>query len=243
MNLTFENLAVGYRARGRRVRCVARSLFGALAEGKRFVLLGANGSGKTTLLRTLAGLLTPLEGTITLAGKPLSSFSPSARARIFSLYLGANGIFPGLTVKELLEISLSRERQAKERIATIVEQFRIGSYLPRSLSELSDGERKRVLVARAFLHPVPFLFLDEPLSHLDLWQKEELLELIATKAKGRSVLLTSHDLSALAIAEEVWVLCPGGPLNILPQEVASDPHLVRSYLKELYPQKEREALL
>lgn len=229
MEIRFSDLVVGYRGVGKRT-IVAGPLSGVIEGEGITVLLGENGVGKSTLLKTLAGLIPPLGGRVEVVGKPLYRMTPREIARTFSLYLGERGIWQGLTPQELFSITARELRENKEREEWVVERFRVAPFLRKSLCTLSEGERKRVLLARAFLPRVPFIFLDEPLAHLDLWQKEEILALIRGMAERRGILVTTHDLSILPTAYRVVFLLPGGPLLPIPSGIARDPLLVREYL-------------
>jgi iron complex transport system ATP-binding protein len=229
MEIQFSDLTLGYRGVGKRT-IVAGPLSGVIEGEGITVLLGENGAGKTTLLKTLAGVIPPLGGRIEVGGKALNRMAFREIARTFSLDLGEQGIWQGLTPQELFAITARELRESEERAETIAERFGVVPFLRKSLRTLSEGERKRVLLARAFLPRVPFIFLDEPLAHLDLWQKEEILALIRGMAEKRGVLVTTHDLSILPTADRVAFLLPGGPLIPIPSGITRDPLLVREYL-------------
>lgn len=235
MKLKFSSLVLGYKRLGRTL-AISPPLSGELEMGRTYVLLGPNGAGKSTLLKTLSGLLPPLSGTVHLDHRSIQDLSPRERSRFFSLYLGERGVWGRLTVEELFLITQERCPVTPQRVETVVKRFGVEQFWEKRLNELSEGERKRVLLARAFLPQVPFLFLDEPLSHLDFWQKEEILRLIFTPDEERSILMTTHDLNALSIAEELWFLPKGGALMNLPKGIASDSLLTLNYLEQITPQ-------
>lgn len=194
-----------------------------LHEGEAVALVGANGSGKTTLFKTLTGNLKPIDGNIELCGRPLSDYSPNERARLFSLVLTekpddlflkvfdivASGRYPhsGLMAK-LRDKDLE---MIKEKLQTI------GVYhlIDRDFVSLSDGEKQKVMIAKALVQDTPIIYMDEPSAFLDYPSKVELLQLISRLAteEKKTILFSSHDLELLMKhAETMWVVAKGKPM-------------------------------
>ena len=187
----------------------------ALGRGQRVAILGANGSGKTTLLRVLAGLLRPTEGEVHFDGAPLSS---SNRGRI-GLLSHDPFLYPALTLKENLEyfgklyhLSVDAIEKRKDHLTDILG---LRERLNDPVRILSQGLRQRASMARAMLHEPDVLLLDEPFAGLDPGAAERLESTLVDLAgkergEGRSLLLTTHDVSrALALSDEVAVLATG----------------------------------
>jgi len=171
-------------------------------SGEVTVVLGPNGAGKSSLLLALAGLL-PAEGSIALAGRPLTEWSRHDLARRI---VWAGELPPsefGLTVRQRL--ALAAEGGGIEAAADALE---LSALLDRPLGNLSSGERQRVELAAVRLRDCPLWLLDEPAAHLDLRHQIQCLSLMrAAKAEGRAVVTVLHDLAqAQAVADRVILL-------------------------------------
>lgn len=158
------------------------------AAGEVLGLLGPNGSGKSTLLSCLAGLLPAEEGTLRWNGKPLAELHPHP---IFLLPDGLSP-WPRETVAELLDLAARRGDAARGRFEDALE---LGPFRSRQLGTLSNGQRKRALLAYALLQPRPALLLDEPFDGLDLRQLRAAVALLREEAAGgRLLVLALHQL-------------------------------------------------
>ena len=177
-----------------------------LWPGSVVALAGPSGVGKTTLLMTAAGLIPPVGGTVD---------APPA------LFVAEDGHVFDTTVLENLRVA--RGDVTAEEARAALAAVGLGSWLaalPEGLDTMigtdaaavSGGERRLILVARAFLSPSPVLLVDEPAEHLDGDTADVLLRAIAAHARdtGRAVLLATHRLTPLAIVDEVFLLAHGG---------------------------------
>jgi iron complex transport system ATP-binding protein len=227
--LAAEALMVGYAVRKSAPRLVAGPLRLALYPGELVCLLGPNGAGKSTLLRTLAGVQVPLGGHLTVGGKPLASLSPEARARQLSIVLTERIEAGHLTGRELVSLGrhphtgwlggLSAHDHAQVQAALAATGT--AEFAHRPVGELSDGERQKVLLARALAQDTPLILLDEPTAHLDLPNRVALLRLLHQLARslGKAILLSTHELDlALQAADRVWLLPATGELLAGPPE-------------------------
>lgn len=222
--LTAEDLAVGYFLRKKAPRTVAGPLRLGLWPGELVALLGPNGAGKSTLLRTLAGLQPPLGGRLDVGGVPLTSLSAAARARQISVVLTDRLDAGVLTVREL--VTLGRQPHtgwlgglaAHDHAQVLAALAATGTtaFAARPVAELSDGERQKVMLARALAQDTPIVLLDEPTAHLDLPNRVALMRLLhqLARATGKAILLSTHELDlALQAADRVWLLPASGALR------------------------------
>ncbi|MFI8368549.1 ABC transporter ATP-binding protein [Streptomyces sp. NPDC085466] len=220
--LVTRGLAVGYRTRSaRRGRGAERAVLAGLGlearAGELTVLLGPNGAGKSTLLRTLCGLLPPLDGRIRIGGADLAQTSPSALARRLAVVL-TDRVDPGLlSVRELAGLGrhphtgFTGRLTAADHAAVEWSLKAVGAehLADRPAAELSDGERQRVLTARALAQEPDVVLLDEPTAFLDVPSRVALTVLLRDLArdKGLTVVVSTHDLElALRVADAVWLV-------------------------------------
>lgn len=235
--LSTAGLAVGYHARRRRTTVLA-GLDLALEPGELICLLGPNGSGKSTLLRTLAGLQEPLAGEVRLLGERLPRLGALERARRLAVVLTDQPDVGLMRAADLVALGrhphtgwsgrLGADDHAQVRWA--LEATGATALAHRSVAELSDGERQRVLIARALAQRPAVLALDEPIAFVDVPRRVELTQLLRRLARdsGLAVLLTTHDLDlAIRSADKLWLLEPlaGGGADL---HVAAPEDLVLS---------------
>jgi iron complex transport system ATP-binding protein len=222
--LTAEDLLIGYSKSRKASRPVAGPLQLALMPGELVCLLGPNGAGKSTLMRTLAGLQPPLGGRLLLSGTTLASLSPGDRARQLSIVLTERIEVGNLTVVELVRLGryphtgwlggLSAHDEAQVQAALAATDT--ASFAARPVAQLSDGERQRVLLARALAQDTPIILLDEPTAHLDLPNRVRLMRLLHRLARqtGKAILLSTHELDlALQAADRIWLMPADGTLH------------------------------
>ncbi|MEM9618908.1 MAG: ABC transporter ATP-binding protein [Pseudomonadota bacterium] len=221
--LKLEGLAIGYRAR-RQETLVATGIDLTLASGEFVCLLGANGAGKSTLLRTIAGMQPPLAGRVLIDGVDISLCGSQERAKLVSVVLTERTMAGLLTGRVM--VSLGRYPHTGWFGALSPEDHQIVegalkmtgavSFGDRLVGELSDGERQRVMLARALAQQPKLLILDEITAFLDLPRRVEVMELLRGLARdsGRTVLISTHDLDlALRNADRVLLMGSDGRLR------------------------------
>jgi iron complex transport system ATP-binding protein len=212
VTLETHELATGY---GRQI--IHADLNLRVAAGQLICLIGPNGAGKSTLLRTLAGTQRPLKGSVHLAGRDAHRLSSLERARILSVVLTERITSGLLTGYELVAMgrtphtSWTGSLSDKDRavIARAIDQCRAQDLANRPLSEISDGERQRLMLARALAQEPKLLILDEITAFLDLTRRMEIALLLRDIAKRGDVaiLLSTHDLDlAIRTADAMWLL-------------------------------------
>ncbi len=198
-------------------------------SGEVVCLLGPSGCGKTTTLRMVAGLETPSTGDILFNDKPVTNLTPEQRniAMVFQFY----ALYPALTVAENLAFPLLIERLSKterdETVGQVAEILQLTSILGRYPSEVAEGEKQRIAVARAIIRdPACFLF-DEPLSRLDVELRETMRGQIKEVLQGLSkptVIVTHDQLEALTMADRITIMRDGAIEQIgTPHEVFAKP--------------------
>lgn len=215
--IELKNLSIGYPDKTLGRKYIARNLQASLSEGRLTCLLGANGAGKSTLLRTLSGFLPPLEGEILLQGKPLSAYSIAERARTIGVVLTERPELHHLSVSELASMGRSPYtgfwgRLSKDDEAIVNEALRMvgmEEMATRMVDTLSDGERQKVMIAKALAQQTPVIFLDEPTAFLDYPSKVETMLLLRRLAHetGKVIFLSTHDVElALQTADILWLM-------------------------------------
>ncbi|HEY9804753.1 MAG TPA: ABC transporter ATP-binding protein [Leptolyngbyaceae cyanobacterium] len=223
--LTTHNLNIGYQTSRKTVRCVARDISVCLEAGELVCLLGPNGAGKSTLLRSLAGMQPPISGEVRLLGENIYHLQPQNLAKRLSLVLTEKVDVGMLSAYTL--VSLGRHpytdwwgRLTPEDEAIIHWAIKSvgGLHLAaRQVSELSDGERQKIMIARALAQSPMVMLLDEPTAFLDLPRRVEIMQLLRQLAREnqQAILLSTHDLDlALRLADKVWLLSTNGILHV-----------------------------
>ena len=211
----------------------------AIAAGELVGLIGPNGAGKTTLLRAALGL-TPADGTCRLGGDLLGDLDPRARARRAAYLAQGREIGWPLAVEPLVALGRTPHRRpgaplsAADRaaVAAAMARMDVAGFAARPATELSGGERARVLIARALAQEAPLLLADEPTAGLDPAHQIALMETLAgLAAEGRGVLVSLHDLALAARWCHRLVLMAGGRVvaDGAPRAVLTPDLLARTY--------------
>lgn len=219
--LQTNNLAIGYGSG----QLICDDINVSLQPGELVCLLGPNGAGKTTLLRTLAGLHLPLAGDILLAGQSVRQTPARLLAQRLAI-VTTERVEVGMMTGRAL-VALGRVPHTdwtgqltpydEEIITQALRLVNAQSLAERRLTQMSDGERQRVLIARALAQQGTVLLLDEPTAYLDLPRRIDTLHLLRRLAQDtqQAVLLSTHDLDlALKLADVLWLMAPGQPLQV-----------------------------
>jgi iron complex transport system ATP-binding protein len=205
-----DNLTTGYTPRSspRAALAVVRQVTLAARGGEIVALLGPNGAGKSTVLRSLAGLLPPWAGRVTLLGQDLRDVPTSTRAKQLGVVLTDRVTAPTATAWEIAALGRNPHTgffgtlTAKDRAVVDDSLAAVGAtpLALRRFASLSDGEKQKVLIARAVAQEPLALVLDEPLSHLDIKHKIEVALILNRLAseRGLAVILSLHDIDIAA---------------------------------------------
>lgn len=177
-----------------------------IKKGETVGLLGENGAGKTTLLRSIATLLQPTEGSITVSGFDTQDKPNEIKQKIGVLFGGETGLYDRLTARENLEYfarlyGLSKH-ETKARIDELARMFGMRDYLDRKVGSFSKGMRQKVAIARTLIHNPEIILFDEPTTGLDITSSNVFRQLVhQLKQDGKTIIFSSH------IMEEVSLLC------------------------------------
>lgn len=223
--ISTDNLKIGFPPRGSRrsPKVVASAIDVSLSGGEIVCLLGPNGSGKSTLIRTLTGLHAPLSGEISLYQQNLLQYSTQQVARKISTVLTDRITIGNLSVYELVSFGRSPytgwfgslQSRDREMVEWAIESTGIEKFVDRDILRLSDGERQKVMIARALAQDTSAIMLDEPTAHLDLPNRVEIIQLLRSLAHEtqKSILLSTHELDlALKAADTLWLMDREGKL-------------------------------
>lgn len=231
--IQLERLAIGYGG---------KALFGdfsmEIPEGSFNVIVGSNGSGKSTLLYTVSGDLRAVGGTVKVAGSEVAKMSPRQRSRVLSLVYTERFAGGGLTVTEV--VSMGRYPYTgllgiltdadKEIVHRALCEVGIVHKKDSTMATLSDGERQKVMIARAIAQCTPVLILDEPTNFLDAASRIEVMDLIGrlTHEKNITTVLSTHDLApALPYADNIITILPSDKCPVVLNRAGSAESIAR----------------
>lgn len=219
-----ENISIGY---GERV--IQHDMSFELHDGELVALLGANGCGKSTLLRTLAGLQPLLSGSYSLSANSQSIFNSQSivngqslnrqSSRLIALVLTERLSVESATVRDVVAMGrypytsfLGTLTAADHRIVNeAMEQVGVADLADSFYNDHSDGEKQRILIAKALAQQTPVILLDEPTAHLDLPSRIKTLKLLHDIAhtQDKTILISTHELDlALRTADRVLLMYP-----------------------------------
>lgn len=214
--IQLRQLCIGYQTK-HGVRMVAEGIDGEIRSGELTCLLGANGVGKSTLLRTLSAFQPKTGGEIFIEGRELSSFTDKELSRRIGVVLTEKPDVRNMTVRELVSLGRSPYtgfwgNYSKEDLQIVDESIAlvgIEHLSRRPIHTLSDGERQKVMIAKALAQQTPVIYLDEPTAFLDYPSKVEVLQLLRriSRTASKTIFLSTHDVElALQLADTVWLM-------------------------------------
>ena len=251
--LETRSLAIGYRRR-KRNKLLARDLNLQLRRGELVGLLGANGVGKSTLLRTLARMRKPLAGQVLLDGDEAGRLAPDEVARRLSIVLTAApqvSLLNGYALAALGRYPhsdwLGRLGAADHaQVARALDAVGASDLAEQRVSELSDGQRQKLMIARALAQDCPLMLLDEPTAYLDYPRRVETLRLLhrLTRGAGRAILVSTHELDlALRYCDKLWLMTGGGDIITgAPQTLVENGSLSAAFGMDEMPQRRASPL-
>ncbi len=234
--IQLQNLTIGYNKK-KNNKVVAKNIHASLESGRMTCLIGPNGVGKSTLLRTLSAFQPPLEGDIVLMGKHINEYNEKQLAKLLGVVLTAKIEVQNMTTEELVGMGRSPytgfwgtlNDDDHRIVAEALDMVGITALARRLVQTLSDGERQKVMIAKALAQQTPVIFLDEPTAFLDYPSKVEMMQLLhrLSRAADKTIFLSTHDLElALQIADMVWLMENEDNLVIgTPQQLAHSGEL------------------
>jgi iron complex transport system ATP-binding protein len=225
---------------------VLRSVSFGIGAGEFVGLLGPNGTGKSTLLRAICGLI-QTTGKIKLQGSDLAGIKPAARASHFAYVAQEHEIAWPIRVEDLVALGRSpfgggpgmkRSAADQRAIEHAMARMDIAGFGQRPVTQLSGGEKARVLIARALAQDAPLLIADEPTAGLDPSHQIDLMKTFGSMAEdGRSVIASLHDLglaarwcSRLILLDQGRIVADGTPADVLTAENLEAVYGIRAHL-------------
>ena len=241
--VNIRGLSIGYKTKSD-TKIVAQGICTTIYGGELTCLLGANGVGKSTLLRTLSAFQPKLAGEIEIRGKEIERYTDKELSTTIGVVLTEKCDVRNMMARELVEMGrspytgfwgvLNKEdrRIVEESIALV----RIENLASRMIHTLSDGERQKVMIAKALAQQTPIIFLDEPTAFLDFPSKVEIMQLLhrLTRETDKTIFLSTHDLElALQIADKIWLMDRQHGITIgTPEDLALDGHLSNFFARK-----------
>lgn len=214
-----QHMAVRDVMAGYHGKVVLDGLSFEVPRGGILVLIGPNGAGKSTVLRTLSRALLPMQGTVTLDGRDLQRYSGEALARELAVMLTDRAKPELMTVRDVVSLGrypytgrLGRLDAADEaQVKDAMEAMDVMALRERDFRELSDGQKQRVLLARALAQDPKLLILDEPTGYLDIHYKLQLLRVLRAKAQaGMTIVASLHEIElARLLADQLLTVKDG----------------------------------
>ncbi|MBY0415105.1 MAG: ABC transporter ATP-binding protein [Bdellovibrionales bacterium] len=230
--IEFKNLDVGFGSKK-----ILKNLSGTINSGDLIALMGINGVGKSCFLKTLTSLNPILGGELKVSGKSYADILPNEMAKTMAVVLTDKIQTDYLRVSELLSLGLSPHTnfwgalssEDEKTLQEIVNLLKIESINDRFFSDLSDGQKQKVLLARALAQKPSFLFLDEPTTYLDIPAKIELMKLLKNLSeKNIAVFFSTHDLNLVeSVVDQIWLIDSNGVLHKKSPEDMSQSGLLK----------------
>ncbi len=229
------DLSIGYDK-----KILANDVNVTLTEGDFIAIIGPNGAGKSTLFKTLSGTLNPIHGDILMFGKSIKSYTPKERATMLSIVLTSRPddmfmrVYDVVAAGRFSYTNMFGKLQEKDKniIKESLEIIGIKSLESRYFNTLSDGEKQKVMIAKAIAQDTPLILLDEPTSFLDYPSKIELFGIMKmlTEEKKKTILFSSHDLELLLrYTMKIWMLAPDKPFISGKTESLLNDGIIRKY--------------
>lgn len=236
--MRLEGIRAGYHGK----ECL-KGVSAEFRAGEMTGIIGPNGAGKSTLMRAAAGQLALLCGHMELDGKAIEHDSPKMRARKLA-YMPQMRALPEMTVRQMaeqgryphLEFGRSLNSEDHEKVEEALRLARADDLADRMVRDLSGGEQQRACLAMALAQDTPWLLMDEPAAHLDIWHQFDLMELLGDlRKRGKSIVIVLHELQlALSYCDRLLLMRDGCALmEATPREMIESGVLEETFCIEL----------
>lgn len=210
--IELSNVTYDYTSKAGKVHAL-RGVSAKFEPGKMYAITGRSGSGKTTLLSLIAGLDSPLNGTITVNGTDISGVDRDKyRRENIGMVFQAYYLLPQLTVAENIMLSSEITKQAKPDVGMLLEIVGLSAFHGKKrANQLSGGEQQRVAIARAIATEPPIILADEPTGNLDNENSKNIISLLKSMAHERQkcVIVVTHSEEIAAEADVRYVMSDG----------------------------------
>lgn len=217
--IEFKNLSVGFNH-----KVILSNLDGVIEEGKLIALMGINGVGKSCFLKTMTTINSPISGEIKIDNIDIKDITNLEMAKIMAVVLTDKIQADFLRVEELIRLGRSPHtnfwgelsENDNQKMDDVVKLLKLEPIYDRYFSDLSDGQKQKVLLARALVQGPRYLFLDEPTTYLDIPSKIELMKIlkIVSHEKKMGVFFSTHDLNLIEdTVDEIWLIDNDGVLH------------------------------
>lgn len=222
--LSCKDLTTGYSSKKGGTKQISDNLNASMNKGEIISLIGPNGSGKTTLIRTLTGIQPPLKGEVYINNRNIITLSPEEKAKTLSVVLTTPIQAGNLTAFDIVALGRypytnwagTLTEDDEKTVLDALKSAGAEDLKNNFIHELSDGERQKVMIARAIAQDPEIMVLDEPTAFLDLPHKIETMRVLKEVAHncGRTILLSTHDLNlAIRCSDRLWIIKKDGSFN------------------------------
>jgi lipopolysaccharide export system ATP-binding protein len=243
LEIRTENLVKRYGT-----RTVVNQVSFEVKQGEIVGLLGPNGAGKTTSFYQVVGLIKPDSGTVYLNDQDITALPMYKRAQMGIGYLPQEAsVFRKLSVEDnilaVLEMTTLSKQEQRNKLESLLEEFRLGHVRKSNGDVLSGGERRRTEIARALAVDPKFILLDEPFAGIDPIAVEDIQAIVAKlKFKNIGILITDHNVTeTLSICDRAYLLIEGRIFKHgSAEELAADEQVRKLYLGRNFELKRKD---
>lgn len=227
--LKLNSIEIGYGS-GKTMKCLLPPLSARAFEGEFVAVIGKNGIGKSTLLKTIAGLLPALSGSVFIAERNITDYSRRELASITG-YVSTEVIrITNMTVFNLVAMGRyphtnwfgNIDATSKSAILRALSRTGMSDFSGRLLTELSDGERQRAMIAMVLAQETRLIIMDEPTAFLDIKNKYEVIHLLKelSRKEGKTIIYSTHDFdTAVSQADKIWLILENELIEGAPEDI------------------------
>lgn len=238
MQLETKNISIGYNSPKYEV---AKNINIKLETAGLTAVIGINGSGKSTLIKSLSGNLPLMKGQIKINNKSLEDYTQKDLARLISLVLTKQPLPRNLSVLDFVALGRQpytnwlglNKHSDKSQIIKALKQVELFELKNKPCNALSDGQLQKVLIARAIAQDTPFIILDEPTSHLDMYHKAMILKLLKQLSvkHQKSIIFATHEVNlAIQLCDQIILIKDRQGIQDSPKKL-----ILNGLLQNLFP--------